>query len=262
MMARRSVVTRVFVTTCSFALFFLTHSLTYSLTALAAERPSIFRGVVVTDSPPGVRVVSVDAGSQAALADLQPEDLIVRVNGAEIHSIDEFAVLSGALKGRTVRATVVIFRNGQPLQLVLHLFSYPVLRAWGLAFVPDDELRFAEPRTGWVYWTRLGSGFERAGQRAEALDAYLNALHHLPTNLETAVKVSELSLLVSQQRLEGGALADGVSSLRQGILVMQRLFDQPLTAAQLEALKRRLQATLHTLHALTAKTPRLAAGRG
>ena len=222
----------------------------------AAERPSVFRGVVVTDSPLGVRVVSVDAGSQAALADLRPEDIIVRINGAELHSIDEFAALSGALKGQAVRATVVIFRNGQPLQLILHLFSFSVLRAWGLAFVPDDELRFAEPRAGWTYWTRLGHGLEQAGKHAEALDAYLNALHQLPTETDTAVKVSELSLLVSQQRLEGGALADGVASLRRGILVMQRLFDRPLTPAQLAPLKRRLQATLHTLHALTARPPR------
>ena len=216
----------------------------------------MFRGVVVTDSQLGVRVVSVDAASQAALADLRPEDIIVRISGAEVHSIDEFAVLSGAMKGRTVRTTVVIFRGGQPLELTLHLFSYPVLRAWGLEFVPDHDLRFGEPRTGWAYWTRLGRGYEQVGKPAEAADAYLNALHHIPTETETAVKVSELLMTVSQQRLAQGALAEGVSSLRQAILVMQRLFDQPLKTAQLETLKRRLNDTLRALHALSAKPPR------
>ena len=235
------------------AFFLLTHSLTYSLTALAAESPSVFRGVVVADGQLGVRVVSIEAASQAALADLRPEDIIVRVNGAAVHSIDEFASLSSALRGHAVKTTVVIFRSGQPLELTLHLFSYPVLRAWGLEFVPDDEMRFAEPRTGWVYWTRLSNGFEQAGKHAEALDAALNALHHFPTDTETAVTVSELSLLVSQQRLDHGLLAEGIVPLRQGILVMQHLFDRPLTNAQLAMLKRRLQDTLRTLHALSAK---------
>ena len=60
----------------------------------AEEQPSIFRGVVVANSDVGVRVVSVEAGTQAAMAGLQPEDLIVRINGDDVRSIDEFATRS------------------------------------------------------------------------------------------------------------------------------------------------------------------------
>ena len=105
-----------------FLLFFLlTHLLTHSLTSLAAQLPSLFRGVVVADSPLGVRVVSVEEGSQASLADLRPEDIIVRVEAREVHSIDEFAALSATLKGHAASATVLVFRNGAPRELTLRL---------------------------------------------------------------------------------------------------------------------------------------------
>jgi len=71
--------------------------------AMAGQRPSLFRGVVVADSPLGVRVVSVEDASQASQADLRPEDIIIRVDGADVGSIDAFAMFSEALKGRAAR---------------------------------------------------------------------------------------------------------------------------------------------------------------
>ena len=235
--------------------FFLLSALllSHSLTLCAADRPSVFRGVVVTDSPLGVRVVSVDGGSQAATAGLQPEDVIVRINSIQPHSIDEFAALSVGLRGHTVKTSVVVFREGQPIELTLHLFSYPVLRTWGLEFVPDDDVRFAEPRTGWDYWTRLGRAFEQVGKSDEALNAHLNALHNAPTEIRTAVTVTELLMQVSRRRLAGGLSADGVAYLRRSLALMQRLFDQPLTDAQLDTLKRRLKDTLDLLHSLPSQ---------
>src|SRR3989338_7427417 len=82
-----------------------------------SKLPSLFRGVVVADSPLGVRVVSVEEQSQASLADLRPEDVIVQINQTAVHSIDEFAALSSALRGRAMQAAVVALRRGQPRQL-------------------------------------------------------------------------------------------------------------------------------------------------
>ena len=221
--------------------------------AFAAQLPSLFRGVVVADSPLGVRVVSVDASSQALLADLRPEDIIVSVNSTEIHSIDEFAALSSALKGRAVAATVLIFRNGTPQEIALHLYSYPILRTWGVQFLPDHDLRFAQAQVGLDYWTRLGRGFEEANKPAEALNAYLNGLHNVPTDVPTAFKVSELSLRLSQQQLSAHALAEGMASLQQSLLVMEKLFDSPLSDEQLRTIKGRLEETLKTLHQLSIR---------
>ena len=64
--------------------------------------PSLFRGVVVADSQVGIRVVRVEDASQAHLADLRPEDIIVRVNGpcydlvfASTPSLDDCGGLPG-----------------------------------------------------------------------------------------------------------------------------------------------------------------------
>ena len=227
--------------------FFLVVWLVGAAAALAGQRPSLFRGVVVADSPLGVRVVSVEEASQASLADLRPEDIIIRVDGAEVGSIDAFATLSAALKGRAVSATVLVFRNGTRRELVLHLYSYPILRAWGVAFIPDHDLRFAEAQTALAYWVRLGRGFEDAGKSAEALDAYLNGLHNAPTDTATALTVSGLLSQVSRQRLAGGALADGIASLDQALMILERLFEHPLTDEQLHAVRRQLQETLQAL---------------
>ncbi|MBI3322024.1 MAG: PDZ domain-containing protein [Candidatus Omnitrophica bacterium] len=218
--------------------------------AFAAQLPSLFRGVVVADSPLGVRVVSVEESSQASLADLRPEDLIVRVRDTEVHSIDEFATLSNAMNGHAISATVLVFRNGMPRELTLHLYSYPILQAWGIRFLPDHDIRFADPQIGLAYWARLGRGFEEAGNVPDALDAYLNGLHNVPRDPATAMNVSTLLSQMSQQRLRSGALAEGLERLHESLLMLEQLFDSPLSDDQLKEVRRQLHDALHALRRL------------
>jgi membrane-associated protease RseP (regulator of RpoE activity) len=225
------------------------------LFVFAAERPSLFRGVVVADSPVGVRVVNVEEASQAALADLRAEDVIVQVGDADVRSIDDFAALSIALKGRTALVRVLVFRNGVPKELSLHLYSYPVLREWKVAFIPDHGIRFAEPRTALDYWRRQGRGFDGAGKTGEALDAYLNGLHHAPTDAPTALKASELCSRLSREQLARGRTAAGIASLRTAVLLLERLFDYPLSTQELESVRAQLRSVLDTLKTSTATTP-------
>ena len=225
------------------------HSRHWSLVT-ASERPSLFRGIVVADSSVGVRVVSLEESSQAYLADLRPEDIIVQIQGHPLHSIDEFAALSQELKGRAMTATVLVFRNGVPRELTLHLYSFPVLRAWGIEFVPDVDVRFAEPQIGLDYWRRLGRGFEDAHKPAEALDAYLNGLHNVPTDAATALKVTELFSQESRAQFSDGRLAEGITSLQRALTMMEQLFEEPLTEAQLQTVKRQLEDTLRSLREL------------
>ena len=222
-------------------------------TLSAAELPSLFRGVVIADSEAGVRVVSVEESSQASLADLRPEDVIVRVQETELRTIEDFAALSTALKGRAASASALVFRNGAPHELTLHLYSYPVLRAWGLEFIPQHDVRFAEPPTGLAYWVRLGDGFTRADKPAEAVDAYLNGLHNVPDDAPTALKVSELLVRISRERLAAGELSDGIAQLHQALLVMKGLFARSLSTEQLESVKRQLTDSLAALRAARPK---------
>ena len=209
--------------------------------------------MVVADSPLGVRVVSVEDASQAALADLRPDDIIVQIDAGEVHSIDDFAKRSAALRGRAVETTVLVFRNGGPRELRLHLYSYPILNAWGLQFVPEHDVRFAQPQIGLEYWARLGKGFEEAGKPSEALNAYLNALHNVPTDVPAALKVSGLFSQVSRQRLADGQLADGIALLRQALAMLEKLFNYPLTDEQLQTVRSQLQETLRALRDVSAK---------
>ncbi len=214
---------------------------------VAAQLPSLFRGVVVADSPLGVRVVSVEESTQAALADLRPEDLIVRIQETEVHTIDEFATVSTAMKGQTKAATLVIVRNGVPLTLTLHLYSYPILREWGIWFLPNYDFRFAEPAVGRDYWFRLGRGFEEAGKDSDALDAYLNGLHNMPMDIELGLKAAVLFASQGQAHIRSHTLVKGLASLHDGMVMMQHLFDSPLTDDQLRLIKTQLQATLQAI---------------
>ncbi len=233
----------------------LTPSLTHALTVFAGEWPSLFRGVVVTDSPVGVRVVSVDESSPASLADLRPEDVIVHVQQTAIRSIDEFARLSWQLKGRVKETTVVVFRNGAPRQLHLHLYSDPLLQQWGVSFVPDDDLRFAQPSAGLGYWSRLGRAYEQVGKPEDARTAYLNALHQMSDQDDIALKVVTVSLQVSQRRLHEGDIAEGITRLREAVVMMQHLFERPLATPQLETVRQQLRATLEVLRAARINVP-------
>ena len=237
---------------CVASLFLLTYSRTHLLTSEAAELPSLFRGVVVADSPVGVRVVSVDEASPAARADVRPDDIIIRVNDQELHAIDEFAALSMRLKGRATSAQVLVFRDGSPIELRLHLFSDPILQAWGVEVVPDYDFRFADPRVGFEYWRRLGHGFEIAQDSERALNAYLNALHNVPTDTATALKASQLFCQISQRQLAQGRLADGTIALRHAVQLMEKLFAQPLDTEQLQVIRQQLQATLEGLRQTAA----------
>lgn len=240
----------------TFLLVCLSHvSCLLSPVVAAASRPSLFRGVVVADGPGGVHVVSVEEASQASQADLRAGDLILRVDQTELHSIDEFATLSTALKGRAVLATVLVFRQGMPHTLLLHLYSYPILREWKIEHLPDHDIRFAEPDTGRAYWMRMGRGFEEAGNPREALQAYLNALHNVPSDAAIALKVITLASQLSRERLEAGDLAEGMRQLRNALTMMDRLFESPLSEEELEALRQQLHDILAALRQVSASTP-------
>ncbi|MBI4597084.1 MAG: PDZ domain-containing protein [Candidatus Omnitrophica bacterium] len=228
----------------------LTLSLSHCLTSEAGQLPSVFRGVVVADSPVGVRVVSVDENSQAALADVRPDDIIVRVDDQELHSIDDFAAVSTRMKGRTTKAAVLVFRNGQPVMLSLHLFSYPILNAWGIDVLPDHDIRFAEPRVGFEYWQRLGNGFEVAGDAEKALFAYGNALHNVPTDTATAIRMSQLFCQVSERQFQRRRLREATGSLRNAVTLMQKLFEAALSDEQLAAMRDQLRSVVGTLKGL------------
>ena len=215
----------------------------------AGSWPSLFRGVIVADSQVGVRVVSVEESSQAFQADLRPEDIIIGVDGHEVHSIDDFATLSTSLKARAALATVLVFRRGVPREIRVHLYSYPLLRTWGLEFIPEHDVRFAEPRIGLEYWTRLGRGFEEARQPADALNAYLNGLHNVPADSATALKAAELFSSLGQEHLRQREWARGIAALRQAVGVFEKLFDYPMTDDELQRIKHQLEETLRALRA-------------
>lgn len=218
------------------------------VSAVAGQLPSLFRGVVVADSAHGVRVVSVEEHSQAFLADLRPEDLILQVNHTPMRTIDEFATLSSQLKGVAVKATLVIVRNGEPRELVLHLYSYPVLRQWDLAFVPDDDMKFVEPRAGLSYWARMGRGYETVGDLEAALSAYLNGLHNEPTFVDAAFKVSDLLWQIAQQRLAAKNIGEAMTALQAEVRLLHRLFEQPMTEEDLQRIKGQLERTIAVIH--------------
>ena len=213
----------------------------------AAQLPSIFRGVVVADGPFGVRVVSVEESSQASLTDLRAEDVIVEINQLPVRTIDEFAVVSQALKGTASQARVVVLRNGQPRELTLHLYSVPILQRWGLSFVHEHDIRFGEPKTGLEYWFRLGRGFEVAGSDEQALNAYLNALHNMPDDGRIALKVDSLLWKIARGRLKEGRLSEAIGTIQQANALLERLFEQPLEEADLKAVKQELTLTVASL---------------
>ncbi len=216
---------------------------------MATQWPSLFRGVVVADSALGVRVASVEERSQAALCDLRPEDVIVQINDMAVRGIDEFATVSGSLRGRVFKTALVVLRNGQPRELTLHLYRMPILRQWELSFIPEHDLRFVDPSAGSAYWSNLGRGFEEAKEPERALNAYLNGLHNDPQNLEVALKVSELLWRIGRQQLEQRRLGESVTALQHATTLLTHAFDEPLTGAQLQQVKTQLQQTLDVLRA-------------
>ncbi len=212
--------------------------------------PSLFRGVVASDGEAGVRIVSVDPESQAWLADLRPEDIIVRIGEADVRTIQDFSAISAALKGTTDHAEVVVFRNGAPRRINLHLYSYPVLKAWGVEFIPNFEMRFGDPAAGRDYWTRLARGFNEVGNKEEALNANLNALHNLPGDPQTALAACEGYFDLAQARLAEQAVMPALTYLGAALSMAEHLFEYPLSEDDLVRIKSRLKATLEALRKL------------
>jgi len=202
---------------------------------------------VVADSPLGVRVISVDERSQARMADLRPEDIIVRINDMSIRSIDEFAVISQGFKGKMEKATVTVLRDGDPRELAMHLYSYPILKQWGVEFIPDDQIRFADANAGVAYWTNMARGFREAGKFSDALSAQLNALHYDVTDAQLALAASSLLWQVAQDDLDAGRLQSGVLRIEQATQMLNKLFERPLSVEQLTEVKNQLRRALTAL---------------
>jgi tetratricopeptide (TPR) repeat protein len=190
----------------------------------------------------------------AAQAGIRPEDVILQIDEHTIKTIDGFAALSTALRGRVPTVRVVLLRNGQPREVALHIYSYPLLREWELTFVPDYELRFIDPSAGRSYWANLGRGFEEAGQADQALTAYLNALHHVPADAELAMKAANLYALIAHRHLDAGRIPEALGALGQQTTLLTHLFDRPLDAAQLQAVKAQLQQTLEGIRQARASS--------
>ena len=218
--------------------------------AQAEPMPSLFRGMVVADPADGgaggalgVRVISVEEASQAFQAEVRPEDLIVQVNDTRVHSIDEFATVSHQLRGVAVKARLIVLRNGEPRQLLVHLYSYPILAAWHLTFVPDYDLRFAQPSAGAAYWARMGRGFEVAEHPDEAVRAYLNGLHQDPENLEMAISAFRALCDLAAARSREGRMRDSLAALQESTVLLQQLFTHPLEEAALLQIRTKLETT-------------------
>lgn len=234
---------------CVVMLWALVSCLMSHVSLSAGQLPSLFRGVIVADSPEGVRVISVEEHSQADFAGLRPEDIVLQVNDTPVGTIEEFSRASHDLKGRAFKASVVILRNGEPRDVILHLYSYPVLRHWDLTFIPEHDVRFADPEVGAQYWMRLGRGFLSARKPEPALNAYLNALHNDPRQLEAALRVAGLLLDLTQTRLKEQRLPEALAAFKQGAVVLEHLFEHPLASDQLAAIKTQLEGTLLVLKA-------------
>ncbi|HEX9785310.1 MAG TPA: hypothetical protein VGA56_21580 [Opitutaceae bacterium] len=220
--------------------------------ALHAEEPnpawpSLFRGVVVTDTQLGVQIVRVDEASQAYQADLRPGDLLLRIHETDIRTIEEFAVVSLALKGRAEETRLLVFRNGAPRELTLHLYSYPVLRAWGVRFIPDHNIRFADIEPAVEYWMRMGRGFEEAKKPLEALDAYLNVLHISNGHLPAAVRVAGLMLHTGSRQVAMGDHPAGLARLTDAMEILSRLFNHPLHPDQLGYIRDQLAGAVEAM---------------
>ena len=221
--------------------------------------PSLFRGVAVAESADGigVRVVGVDESSQAYQADLRPLDIIVKVREADIRSLDDFAAVSESLRGTTDHAAVVIFRNGAPKELQIHLYSYPVLKAWGVSFIPDYDLRFAQPQIAQEYWTRMGRGCMEAKQPLDALDAYLNALHNVPQDSAVALCAAELFFQLGQEKVKDSALTPALTYLSSALAITERLFasDSAVDSEALRRIRDQLAATVEAIRQLRKSSP-------
>ena len=69
----------------------------------------------------------------------------------------------------------------------------------------------------------------------------------MPADSATALKAAELFSSLGQEHLAQRRLAEGIASLRQAILVFEKLFDYPMTDDELQRIKHQLEETLHAL---------------
>ena len=217
------------------------------VTAAEAKLPSLFRGVVVASASPGARVVSVDEESLAYAGGLRPGDVIMTVNDAAIESIDDFAGQSQRLAGKLSEATVTVQRQEQPVQLLISLFSQRLLEAWGERFVANLDLRFREPKAGYVYWTVEAQRAMREHRTSLAIEALATALHYQPDRLETALLLAGQWNELAQARFARQRNDQGVAALQHSVNLYQRLIAKGVTREQLVEIKAQLQRLVTAL---------------
>ena len=224
--------------------------------AAETKTPSLFRGVVASDAQPGARVVSLDEESVAYAGGLRPGDVIAKFNGAAIGSIDDFALQSQHILGKMSEATLVVERGGQSIELLISLFSQRLLDLWGERFVPNLELRFRDPKAGYVYWWSEGQRAARNQRVSLAIEALETALHYQPEHHDAALLLAGQWSLLAQARFTDHRNDQGVAALQHAVNLYQRLAAQGTTAEALTEIKAQLQQLVSTLGAqLPAAAP-------
>jgi len=162
-----------------------------SATVAAEELPSLFRGVTVGEGRPGVVVVFVREDAFALAAGVRAGDHLVAIDEQPINSLEDFADMSRALAGRRTDVSVELLRGGTRFTTDVSLASPTVRSAWGLAFLPDYSLRFADPNAARRYWSQRASHELVQGQDVEAMRSLLNVLHYAPDAYDEALALCE-----------------------------------------------------------------------
>jgi S1-C subfamily serine protease len=176
------------------------------------------------ESHQGILLTSVAPGTPAALADLRPGDVIVRVNDFDVKSAEDFSfVLNEAGSGATVNFT---FFRGQTPRPPAGFAPQPLppMSAQSPALMSPEALSMLKPLEVSV---KMGEAFNPVGamQLAESYGTSLQALKPLPPIARGLETVSLSSKAATHLGARGGLLVVFVDPESAAARAGLRVFD-------------------------------------
>lgn len=216
-----------------------------------ADELGLFEGMQFQEALVGVQAVAVREDSQAYGAGLRVGDRIVRLNEEPVESLSGF-LLKAARTSIADKATMLVYRHGEPQSMSIDRYSYPVRDRWGVKLKPNLELRFGEPDIGSYYWIKQAVEMESQKDWEQAVYAYWNALHHQPDQPALLLTIAELQAKLGNDALDRAEPTRVVLQyFQKTIVLLRRLLQEDLDATALQRVSELLAAASQSVKALS-----------
>ena len=118
---------------------------------------SIFSGLILSEKKEGLKVIDAQRGSPGFDAGLKAGDVVLKIDGKKIKTLDDYIKISKEANGKRLEASLTVLREGILYEAVVKAYSNPVYGQWKEKVAKPIELPRGLTNSPYEYWVDKGN---------------------------------------------------------------------------------------------------------